>query len=256
MKKKILSILLVLSVWCSLMPALSVSVSAAMVNYTPEVPTSTTAPASAEEVEARLSQLITKYDGTNWTSTGQPCESHREACYSKYYNAWQCNGFARYIFSELFCTADIGSYDGNDPYYIPKPRNAVEVFRTTYTEKDNTAAMKSLLAPAMAGDFLQIYDRETGRPHSMIVVSVAAHGVNVLDCNSDGHCGVKYQLLSWKYMAARYEKLSLYRLAKYPAPTASFFDVSKNDWFYNSVVWAKAAGVTGGKTATTFAPYE
>jgi len=256
MKKKLLSLLLVLSVCCSMIPALSISVSAAMVNYTPETPTYTATPRSFEEMEARLADLIAKYDGTYWTSTGQPCEAHREACYSKYYNAWQCNGFARYIFNELFCGGDIGSYDGNDPYYIPRLRNATEVFRTPYMEKDNTAAMKSLMEQAMPGDFLQIFDRETGRPHSMIVVSVDRHGVNVLDCNSDGHCGVKYHLLPWKSMAARYEKLSLYRSAKYPAPADSFFDVADSDWFYAPVVWAKSSGVTGGKTTTTFAPYE
>ena len=256
MKKKILSILLVLSVWCALMPALSLSANAAMVNYTLEPPTYTVKPASAEEVESRLADLIAKHDGTYWTSTGQPCEAHRENCYSKYFNAWQCNGFARYIFNELFCTGDIGSYDGDNPYYIPRPRNATVLANVPYIETGDTATIQSILNQTMPGDFFQIFDRETGRPHSMIIVSTDNWGVNVLDCNSDGHCGVKYHHLSWKAMAARYERISLYRSSVYPAPTDSFFDVKKSDWFYNSVVWAKAAGVTGGKTATTFAPFE
>ena len=256
MKKKLLSILLMLSVWLSLTPALALPVSAAMVNYIPETPTCTTIPASAEEVESRLAELIAQYDGSYWTSTGQPCETHREACYSKYYNAWQCNGFARYIFAELFGTGDIGSYDGNDPSYIPRPRNAVEVFRVGYVALNDVNTIKSLMGQAMAGDFLQIFDRETGRQHSLIVVSVDSKGVNVLDCNSDGHCGIKYQHLNWKYMGARYEKLSLYRSSVYPAPAASFFDVNESDWFYAPVVWAKSSGITGGKTETTFAPYE
>ena len=256
MKKKIISILLTLTVCISLIPALSLSVNAAMVNYTAETPTYTVAPASAEEVEARLAELIAKYDGTYWTSTGQPCESHRDTCYSKYFNAWQCNGFARYIFAELFCTGDIGSYDGNNPYYIPRPRNAIELVNAPSVEKDNINTIKSLLGQAMPGYFLQILDRETGRQHSMIVVSVESSGIYVLDCNSDGHCGVKYHLLPWKTMAARYEKISLYRSSKYPAPAAAFFDVAETDWFYAPVVWAKSSGVTGGKTETTFAPYE
>ncbi len=257
MKKKIISILLALTVWCSLLPALSISAGAAnMVNRTPEAPTYTTAPASAEELEARLAELIAKYDGGYWTSTGLPCESHRGDCYSKYFNAWQCNGFARYIFSELFCTGDIGSYDGNNPYYIPTPRHAIELINAPYIEKDDINTIKSLLGQAMPGDFLQIFDRETGRQHSMIVVSVDSKGVYVLDCNSDGHCGIKYQLLNWKAMGARYERLSLYRSANYPAPAASFLDVAETDWFYAPVAWAKSSGVTGGKTETTFAPYE
>ena len=35
-----------------------------------------------------------------------------------------------------------------------------------------------------------------------------------------------------------------------------FTDVNEVDWFYNSVMWAVENNVTGGKTATTFAPYE
>ena len=35
-----------------------------------------------------------------------------------------------------------------------------------------------------------------------------------------------------------------------------FTDVADSDWYYNSVMWAKSTDVTGGKTATTFAPNE
>ncbi len=35
-----------------------------------------------------------------------------------------------------------------------------------------------------------------------------------------------------------------------------FTDVSEADWYFNPVMWAKSSGVTGGKTATTFAPNE
>ena len=36
----------------------------------------------------------------------------------------------------------------------------------------------------------------------------------------------------------------------------SFTDVKESDWFFKPVMWAVNAKVTGGKTATTFAPYE
>ncbi|MBQ3257257.1 MAG: leucine-rich repeat protein [Oscillospiraceae bacterium] len=35
-----------------------------------------------------------------------------------------------------------------------------------------------------------------------------------------------------------------------------FTDISEADWYFAPVMWAKAEGVTGGKTATTFAPNE
>ncbi len=256
MKKKILSLMLILSIWFSLIPTLSLSVNAAMVNQTPEIPSYTVPPRNAEDVEVRLAELIDKYNNTYWTSTGEPCSSHRENCYSKYFNAWQCNGFARYIFNELFCGGDIGSYDGNNPYYLPNPRNAIEVANVAYVEKDDTATIQAILTQAQPGDFLQIYDRETTRPHSMIVASVTNKGIYVLDCNSDGHCGVMHHLLTWKTMAARYERLSLYHSAVYPAPANPFTDVSDNDWFCGPVVWAVENGITKGVSPTEFSPYK
>ncbi len=41
-----------------------------------------------------------------------------------------------------------------------------------------------------------------------------------------------------------------------PAPVNPFTDVMEADWFYEPVLWAVAENVTGGKTATTFAPNE
>ena len=42
-----------------------------------------------------------------------------------------------------------------------------------------------------------------------------------------------------------------------PEPVVNpFTDVKESDWFYAPVMWAVQSGVTGGKTATTFAPNE
>ena len=41
-----------------------------------------------------------------------------------------------------------------------------------------------------------------------------------------------------------------------PIPDNPFTDVLESDWFYDPVLWAVGEGVTGGKTATTFAPNE
>ena len=253
MKKKILSLLLALSILSSL----TVSVSAAnMVNRTPETPSYTAPARNAEDLAVRLEGLIAKYNGTYWTSNGQPCDSHRGDCYSKYYNAWQCNGFARYIFNELFCAGDIGSYEGNELYYLPSPRNAVEVGRVTALDSADTNTVKSILGQAQPGDFFQVRNRETGRPHSMIVTEATAKGLWILDCNSDGKCGVMYYFHSWEVIAARYDSFSLYHSTKYPAPANPFTDVADSDWYFNAVMWAKDAGITGGKTASSFAPEE
>ena len=257
MKKKILSLILSLSVCVSLCSALSLTASAAnMVNRTPEAPTYTAAPRTAEGVEARLAEMIETYNNTYWTSTGQPCESHKGDCYSKYYNAWQCNGFARYIFNELFFGGDIGSYEGNELYYLPSPRNAVEVGRVTNLASTDTTTVKAILGQAQPGDFFQVRNREHGRPHSMIVTQATDKGLWILDCNSDGKCGVQYYYHSWEVIAARYDSFSLYHSTKYPAPANPFADVSESDWYYNSVLWAVENGVTNGKNANTFAPLQ
>ena len=257
MKKKIVSILLMLSIWFSLIPALSLSVSAAnMVNRTPETPSHTTPARNAEALEERLAGLIEQYNGTYWTSTGQPCSSHKEDCYSKYFNAWQCNGFARYIFNELFCSGDIGSYEGNELYYLPSPRNAAEVGRVTGLANTDTATVKSVLSKAQPGDFFQVRNRDTGRPHSMIVTEVTAKGLWILDCNSDGKCGVSYYFHSWEVIAARYDSFSLYHSTKYPAPANPFTDVKDSDWFCGPVKWAVENEITKGVSPTLFSPFE
>ena len=83
------------------------------------------------------------------------------------------------------------------------------------------------------------------------------------------------------YLLAKLDKLALYVLMPKPeepeepevpevpeepevpevpeepvVPVNPFDDVAETDWFYNPVLWAVNAGVTGGKTATTFAPNE
>ena len=257
MKKKILSLILTLSVCVSLCSALSLTASAAtMVNRTPETPSYTTPARNAEALEARLAELVAKYNNTYWTSTGQPCESHKGNCYSKYFNGWQCNGFARYIFNELFCSGDIGSYEGNELYYLPSPRNAVEVGRVTNLESTNTATVKAILGQAQPGDFFQVRNRDHGRPHSMIVTQATDKGLWILDCNSDGKCGILYYFHSWEVIASRYDSFSLYHSTKYPAPANPFSDVSNTDWYYNAVLWAVDNGVTSGKNPNTFAPKE
>ena len=49
----------------------------------------------------------------------------------------------------------------------------------------------------------------------------------------------------------------LYRSAKTPdvSGSASFTDVTEDDYFSDAVVWAAQEGITNGTTATTFSPY-
>ena len=52
-----------------------------------------------------------------------------------------------------------------------------------------------------------------------------------------------------------FNQLNLYAIVAYDENiTNPFSDVKESDWFYNSVMWAVENAVTGGKTATTFAP--
>ncbi len=62
------------------------------------------------------------------------------------------------------------------------------------------------------------------------------------------------------YLQAKLDRLGIYALmfkSEVPAtPVNPFEDVKEADWFYSPVMWAVNTGVTGGKTATTFAPNE
>ena len=160
-------------------------------NQSVEAPNYTTGVASTSELSSRLNALISKYQGTYWTSNGSACSNHSSTCYSKYYYGWQCKGFASYIFNDLFCGGYIGAYDSN-MYYIPSANNATLVGKSWGFSSTDTATVKSILSKGQVGDFIQVRRRDKSYGHSMILAGVDANGIYVFDCNSDGKCGVKY----------------------------------------------------------------
>ena len=74
----------------------------------------------------------------------------------------------------------------------------------------------------------------------------------------------KFEVVDTDYvdgnMLAKLDQLAVYVVMPKPeepaAPVNPFEDVAETDWYFNPVMWAVNAGVTGGKTATTFAPNE
>lgn len=163
--------------------------------------------------ETALEQLIQEYEGTYWTTDGNPSNSSGST--SQYYYGIQCKGFANYIFYRLFGVTFIGRYDENC-YYLPAPSGAVELAREWDFASDDVALMQQIFAQARPGDFIQGRNRTRSDGHTMIYVSQDESGITVFDCNWDNHCGVAVRTMSWERLASYFRGLSLYTAENYP----------------------------------------
>lgn len=109
-------------------------------------------------------------------------ESERVFTSAGWRGNYQCNGFAKRTFYEMFGDI-VGAYDSSK-YNIPYPNaNVVGILSPNQMNLDEA---KTLLAKAQPGDFIQVRRRVSGSPHSMIVMSVDSNGVTILDANADG----------------------------------------------------------------------
>jgi hypothetical protein len=95
-----------------------------------------------------------------------------------------------------------------------------------------------------------------------LVGAMGGDGYDVVKLDENG----KFHLVETKSengnLVAELTELGVYALVEKglveepAAPVNPFEDVAESDWFFNPVMWAVNAGVTGGKTANTFAAYE
>lgn len=165
-------------------------------------------------VEARLEELIDQWNGTYWTTDGNPSDSSGST--SRYYYGIQCKGFANYIFYQLFDVPFIGRYD-QDCYYLPDPSGAVELAREWDFGAEDTKLMERIFASARPGDFIQGRSRKGSYGHTMIFLSQDETGITVFDCNWDNQCGVAVRQMSWEKLASYFMGLSLYTAENYPS---------------------------------------
>lgn len=170
-----------------------------------------------QEIKERLSNLKSMYNcqdnaaaNVYWTLTGQASSKYQD---SKYYYGWQCNGFAKYVFNDLFQSgSSFGSY-GSYYYYFPDATNVTLVEKNTSVD---SSVAKRILSKGNIGDFIQVKRRSSGGPHSMILAGKDDNGIWIFDCNSDGKCGVKYYYQTWSTFSSKNIAMSLYHSNKYP----------------------------------------
>lgn len=214
---------------------------------------------SVQYVTQRLEQLISQYRGTYWSQSGGPSSSWTGS--KIYAGSYQCNGFAKMIFNEIFGTGSIGSYnaEGVGGYkkgsYYPTPRYAKELCRTKDVSVTN---LKNLAQKGRPGDFIQYSwynsSRGTYSQHSVILHSVTNTGLYVFDCNWDSKCGVQTHLLSFDWLRRNARGFSMYTSTKYediappksPIPSIPSFNyISTNNaaqWSNITMTWPAVSG--------------
>ena len=190
-----------------------------------ESPNYTTGVKSYDELKSRLEALKNKYVGRYWTTNGSAADSSGST--SKSYYGIQCNGFAKYIFNDLFCTGSIGSYDSNK-YYFPNANGASLIDKSWNFSSSDTGTVRSILSRSSIGDFVQVRRRGKDYGHSMIISGKDDNGIWIFDCNSDGKCGVKNYYQDWATFASKNVGMSLYHSTKYPSQTPPYADIGTN----------------------------
>lgn len=207
--RKMAAVLLVVMIITLMIPFSTVSVYA----RTTESPNYYTAVTSYNDLLIRLESLKNKYVGTYWTTDGNASNSAGDT--SKYYYGIQCNGFAKYIFNELFCCGSIGTYDSNK-YYFPNPNGAYLIDKSWNFSSSDTSTVKSILTRGSIGDIIQVRRRGKDYGHTMIISGLDDSGIWIFDCNSDGKCGVKNYYQTWDVFASKNVGMSLYHANNYP----------------------------------------
>ena len=168
---------------------------------------------SYEDLQDRLDTLINKYEGTYWTTDGNPSDSGGTT--SKSYFGTQCAGFAKYIFNQLFCGGNLGRYE--EGYYYPSPNNATELAKGKYAKND-VEAVEKILSEGDIGDLIQAKWNST--THTMIYAGKIDNGIIVFHCNHDRKCGVSVTKMSYEYLAENTTAMSIYHSTNYPQKQA------------------------------------
>ena len=190
-----------------------------------------TPPSDMDTIVRRLETIKAgKYGvGKYFTENGKACTSHSTsngrstnchmatAAEAGTAGCWQCFGFARYVFYQLFGKPLAINYYLARRYELEQLDNITVVGQSTSA---NAAAWKSILSQALPGDVIQRSKTPTSGQHTMIVESVDATGVQILDCNGTASlCKIDSRKMTWSDLAAKGSCFTLYRAKNYPYST-------------------------------------
>lgn len=154
------------------------------------------------QVTETLKSLIAQYENKNsWPS------SYGSQCYS----------FAHFVFNQCFGrNAVVGSYYEGTEYKF-SALSADILTLGTLTPGYSSSSLENLLEKAAPGDYIQVKRRNSGGPHSMIVVSVdpSTNIITLFDANSSGGNVVKRYSQSFSYFEERNSGVSIYRYSGY-----------------------------------------
>ena len=184
-----------------------------------------TQPSDLETIRQRLETIKAgKYGvGKYFTENGKACTSHPSSNCHKATAAeagtegcTQCFGFARYVFYQLFGKSLSTYYWNARKYELGDLTNITVIGQSTSADAN---AWKSILSQALPGDVIQRSKTSTSGQHTMIIESVDATGVQILDCNGTASlCKIDSRKLSWNDLAAKGSYFTLYRAKNYPLP--------------------------------------
>lgn len=156
----------------------------------------------------KLNAVLAEYPvGSYFTNDGKPCTCHQDitCCVTPYgcnckrmignvdLYAWQCFGYARYVFYRCFGFVD---YAANADLYVN--------VGTIAAGEMNESNLKTLLAATKTGAHI----RARGR-HSMIFLNTDATGFNVLHGNWDNRCGVYLTHFTWSQFITKYGSVGI-----------------------------------------------
>lgn len=156
----------------------------------------------------KLNAVLAEYPvGSYFTNDGKPCTCHQDVtcCVTPYgcnckrmignvdLYAWQCFGYARYVFYRCFGFVD---YAANADLYVN--------VGTIAAGEMNEGNLKALLANTKTGAHI----RARGR-HSMIFLNTDATGFHVLHGNWDNRCGVYLTHFTWSQFIAKYGSVGI-----------------------------------------------
>ena len=190
-----------------------------------------TPPSDMDTIVRRLETIKAgKYGvGKYFTENGKACTSHSTsngrstnchmatAAEAGTAGCWQCFGFARYVFYQLFGKPLAINYYLARRYELEQLDNITVVGQSTSAD---AAAWKSILSQALPGDVIQRSKTPTSGQHTMIVESVDATGVQILDCNGTASlCKIDSRKMTWSDLAAKGSCFTLYRAKNYPYST-------------------------------------
>lgn len=210
-------------------------------------------------VAAALDTVFATYGpGTYFTYDGKGCTDHDQAycAASGAYDcncrrvledgtdllAWQCFGYARYVFYTCFGFID-NAYVGGGRYHslgsIPQGELTV----------DN---VKALLTRGKAGAHIRVAG------HSMALLSTDTNGVTVIHANTDNQCGVALQTFTWQAFIDLYQWRGIEYVNmpnEYPGddtqvlPTITTNNVEEGIYTLENVSTGRMLQVSGGKDA-------